>query len=56
MGVTQGDPLLLVLNGITLVPLMEDLRDADTTLLPPFYENDRAFDGSERRSAAQLYP
>ena len=44
----------MVLYGITLVPLMEDLRDSDPTLLSPFNSNDAALDGSERRSAAQL--
>ena len=28
-GVTQGDPILMVLYGITLVPLAEELRAAD---------------------------
>ena len=53
-GVTQGDPLLVVLYDITLVPLSEELRDADPTLLLPFYADDAAFEGSSRRSAAQL--
>ena len=44
----------MVLYGITLVPLGEDLRDADPTLFSPFYANDAAFDGLTRRSAAQL--
>ena len=52
--VTQGDPLLMVLYRITLVPLAEELRDADPTLLSPFYADDAAFDGLERRSATQL--
>ena len=36
-GVTQGDYLLMVLYGVTLVPLAEEFRDADPTLLSPFY-------------------
>ena len=44
----------MVLYGITLVPLTEGLRDADPTLLSPFYANDAVFDRSTRRSAAQL--
>ena len=44
----------MVLYGITLVPLVEDLRYADPTLMSPFYANDAAFDGSSRRSTAQL--
>ena len=49
-GVTQGDPLSMVLYGITLVPLAEELRAADPGLLSPFYADDAAFDGLERRS------
>ena len=44
-GVTQGDPLSMVLCGITLVPLAEELRAADPELLSPFYAYDAAFDG-----------
>ena len=53
-GVTQNDPLLMVLFRITLVPLAEYLRDMDPTLLSPLYANDVAFDGSARRRAVQL--
>ena len=53
-GVTQGYSLSTVLYRITLFPLEEELRDADPTLLSPFYADDAAFDGLERRSAAQL--
>ena len=45
----------MVLCGITLVPLEEELRDADPTLLSPFYADDAAFDGSARRSVEQLH-
>ena len=45
---------MMVLYGITLYPLAEELRDADPTLLSPFYANDVAFDRSARGSAAQL--
>ena len=44
----------MVLYGITLFPLAEDLKDTDPTLLSPFYMNDTAFDGLGRWSAAQL--
>ena len=44
----------MVLHGITLVPLAEDLRAADLGLLLPFYANNAAFDGSARRSAQLL--
>ena len=45
-GVTQGDPLSMVLYGITLVPLAEELSAADPGLLSPFYVDDAVFDGS----------
>ena len=51
-GVTQGDPSSMVLYEITLVPLTEELRDEDPTLLHHFYANDAAFDALERRSVA----
>ena len=50
-GVTQGYPLSMVLYGITLVPLDEELRAADTGLLSTFYADDAAFDSSELKSA-----
>ena len=53
-GVTQDDPLSIVLYGITLVTLEEELRDVDPTLLYPFYANNASYDGLARRSLAQL--
>ena len=53
-GVIQGDPLLMVLYGITLVSLAEELRAADTGLLSPFYNDDGVFDGLARQSAQLL--
>ena len=50
-GVTQGDPLSMVLYVITLVPLAEELRAADPGILSPFYADDAAFDSLARRSA-----
>ena len=44
----------MVLYGITLVPLAEDLRAVDLGLLSPFYADDAAFDRSARRSAQIL--
>ena len=44
----------MVLYGITLAPLSEELRAADPVLLSPFYADDAAFDGSARRSAQLL--
>ena len=53
-GVIQGDPLSMVLYGITLIHLVEDLRAADPGLLSPFYADDAAFDGLTRHSAQLL--
>ena len=36
----------MVLHGITLVPLAEELRAADPGLLSPFYAENVAYDGS----------
>ena len=44
----------MVLYGITLAPLAEELRTEEPGLLYPFYADDAAFDGSERRSAHLL--
>ena len=44
----------MVLYGITLVPLADELRAADPGLLSSFYANDAAFDGSARCSAQLL--
>ena len=44
----------MVLYSITLAPFAEELKAADPGLLSPFYANDAAFDGSERRSAQLL--
>ena len=53
-GVTQGDPFSMVLYGITLVPLTEELQAADPGLLSQFYADYAAFNGSARRSAKLL--
>ena len=44
----------MVLYGITLVPLAEELCTADQGLLSLFYAVDAAFDGPARRSAQLL--
>ena len=46
-GFTQGDPILMVFYGVTLVPFEEERSAADPGLLSPFYVDDAAFDGSE---------
>ena len=53
-GVTQGDPLSMVLYRITLVPLTEELKVADLGLLSPFYAYNASFDGLTQRSAQIL--
>ena len=53
-GVTQGDPLSMVLYGITLVPLVEELRAADPGLLSPLYADDESFNSSAQQSAQLL--
>ena len=44
----------MVLYGINLVPLAEEVRAADPGLLSPFYVDDAAFDGLARHSAQLL--
>ena len=53
-GVTQVDPLSMVLYSITLTPLAEELRAADPGLLSSFYADDASFYGSARCSAQLL--
>ena len=50
-GVTQVDPISMVLYGITLVPLAKELRTADLGLLSPFNADNATVDGLGRRSA-----
>ena len=45
---------MIVLYGITLVPLGEELRAADLGLLYPFYADDAAFEGLIQRIAQLL--
>ena len=45
----------MVLYGITLVPLTEELQMADPVLLAPLYANRELFYGSTRHSAHLLY-
>ena len=40
--------------GITLAPLIDELRAADPGLLSPFYADDAGFEGSARFSAQLL--
>ena len=45
----------MVLYGITLVSLEEELRYVDPTLFSPFYADDAVFGGLVQRSATQLH-
>ena len=53
-GLTQGDPLLVILYGITLVPVAEELRAENLVMLSTFYANDAMFDGSSRQNSQIL--
>ena len=53
-GVTQGEPLSMVLYKITFAPLAEELRAANPGLLSPFYADDPAFDVSMQRISQLL--
>ena len=53
-GVTHGDPLSILLYGITLVPPADELRAAESGILSPFYADDPSFDVSTRKSAQLL--
>ena len=44
-GVTQGDPLSMILYGLTLVPLAASLREAVPEVLQPWYADDAAMVG-----------
>ena len=52
--VTQVDPLSMVLYGITLNPIAEEIRAAELGLLLTFYADDAAFEGLLRQSAQLL--
>ena len=45
---------MMVLYGITLVPLAKELIEADYGFLSPFYADDAGFDGSAQQSAQLL--
>ena len=53
-GVTQGYPLAMVLYGITLIPLVEEIRVADQGLLYRFCADDVALDGMAKISMQLL--
>ena len=53
-GVTQGDPLSMVLYSINFFHLAEELGATDPGLLSLFYADNAAFDGLAQRSAQLL--
>ena len=50
----SGRTILVVLYGVTLFPLTEQLRAADPDILTPFHADNTEFDGSVRRSSQLL--
>ena len=53
-GLTQGDPLCMVLYSINLVPLAKELRASELRILSPLYSDNMAFNGLARWSAYVL--
>ncbi len=49
-GVTQGDPLLMVLYGLALIPLVDQLAKEVPGLLQPWYANDAVMAGPATKS------
>jgi hypothetical protein len=53
-GLSQGDPLAMVLYGVALMPLAEHLRKFLPDVLTPWYADDAAAAGNAERSAMAL--
>ena len=53
-GVTQEDPLSMILYDLALLPLCEDLRAFDKNVLQPWYADDAAMYGLVSRTARVL--
>jgi hypothetical protein len=53
-GVTQGDPLSMVLYGVALLPLIKRLREKHPDVVQPWYADDAAMWGKARRNAKLL--
>ena len=45
-GVIQGDPLIMALYGIALLPLAESLREQSNDVMQPWYVDDTAMQGA----------
>jgi hypothetical protein len=53
-GVTQGDPLAMVIYGLALAPLLHDLRVRHPSVLQPWYADDAAMEGRASTVAAAM--
>ena len=53
-GVTQGDPLLMVLYGLPLLPLSKSMRTEDPGIFQPWYADDAGMRGLAWRNAKLL--
>eukprot|EP00534_Pseudo-nitzschia_fraudulenta_P001034 CAMPEP_0201119006 /NCGR_PEP_ID=MMETSP0850-20130426/3183_1 /ASSEMBLY_ACC=CAM_ASM_000622 /TAXON_ID=183588 /ORGANISM="Pseudo-nitzschia fraudulenta, Strain WWA7" /LENGTH=295 /DNA_ID=CAMNT_0047384539 /DNA_START=18 /DNA_END=901 /DNA_ORIENTATION=+ len=53
-GVTQGDPLSMVLYGLSLVPLAETLRRSHPDVIQPWYADDAAMHGTVSQIASTM--
>ena len=53
-GVTQGDPLSMVLYGLAMVPLAKYLREAVPTVIQPWYADDCAMSGGVKGIAEAM--
>jgi len=53
-GVTQGDPISMVIYGVAMTPLTESLRTTLPNVLQAWYADDSAFDGAIPEIAAAM--
>ena len=53
-GVTQGDPISMVIYGVALTPLTESVRAAQPNILQAWYADDSSFAGSAPAIAAAM--